>query len=244
MNKYWLGLVCVSVALAANACTSDDPAPGDSAGSGGSSAGKGGASAGNAGKAGASAGAAGKLGAGGGSAAGSSAAGASDGGADNAAGAGGTGPDAGAAGEGDVDTAAGAGGADAAACNSVALQGAPIAKTSNAGAAPTMTGGTIPNGSYVLTKVNKYNGTQGSNQRRETLVFSAGHVEAVSENEGVATALSATYTAVGTLLTLSVTCPAELAGDVKLQYTYADNTLQTQSEPNSTDQEIDVLTKQ
>ncbi len=220
----------LALALAANACGSDGPDD-SSAGAGGASAGTGGgAGAGGASHAG-TAGASDEAGADGLGVGGSN---------DTAAGAGGVSND-GMAGSSD----GGAGDTDPTACNALTLQGALIPKTTNAGAAPVMMGGALPLGTYVLSKVNKYNGTQGSNERRETLVFSAGHhLEGVTEDDGEVTHLSALFTVEGTVLTINVSCPEAVAGTIALQYNSADGVLQTQSEPESSDQEIDVLTKQ
>ena len=214
---------------------------GATAGAGGSAAGAGGATAGAGG---ATAGAGGSTAGAGGSAAGS------DGGVAGADG-GAAGADGGAAGSdgGAAGSDGGAVGADggASACNTVQTSGAQIAKTTHAGAAPTMTGGTIALGTYVLTAMDKYNGTQGSNTHRETWVVTAGHIEVVNEdttqNNGAAQHFSGSWTTATNMLTLTITCPAG-AGTLNALYTSADGKLSILSDPQSTDQEIHTLTKQ
>ena len=45
-----------------------------------------------------------------------------------------------------------------------------------------MTGGAIVAGTYVLTAMDKYNNTSGSNTHRETWVFTATHFDVVIED--------------------------------------------------------------
>jgi hypothetical protein len=137
----------------------------------------------------------------------------------------------------------------AAACNALDVQGAAITKTTNAGAPPAMTGGTIVAGTYLLTAMDKYNGTQGSNTHRETWVFTAGHVELAiqdSEKGNVVQRYSASYATTGTNgIVLTFTCPAAVAGMAKTsQFTATATAIKYMGEPNSTDQEIHTLTLQ
>jgi hypothetical protein len=230
------------------ACSSSNPATTGTAGAGGSAAGAdGGAGTGSAG-AGTAGAAGGTAGAAGGTA---GAAGGTAGAASGTAGAAGSaaGADGGAAGaDGGAAGAAGdAAGADGgvAACNTLQLSGPQIAKTSHAGAAPTMMGGTIALGTYLLTAIDKYNGTQGSNTHRETWAITAGHLEVTTEDSSDGKGVqhnSGSWSTATNMLTLTITCPG--AGALTGLYTFADGKLAFLSEPNSTDQEIHTLTKQ
>jgi len=234
------------------ACSSSSPATTGKAGAGGNAAGSDGgagtgtAGAGTAGATGGTAGAAGGTAGGGGSAAGADGGLAGEGPDGGLAGTDGglAGTDGGLAGEGPDGGLAGADGG-ASACNSLQLSGPQITKTSHAGAPPTMTGGTIALGTYLLTTIDKYNGTQGSNTHRETWVITAGHLEVVTEDSSDGKGVqhdSATWSTATNMLTLTITCPA--AGALTGLYTFADGKLAFMSEPTSTDQEIHTLTKQ
>jgi hypothetical protein len=94
--------------------------------------------------------------------------------------------------------------------------------------------------------MDKYNGTQGSNTKRETWVFTATHVEVASEDSGmpgVVQRYSGDYTVSGNMLTLNISCPAGL-GSLKTLFTSADGKLSTGADPNTTDMEIHTYTKQ
>ncbi|HEY4188390.1 MAG TPA: hypothetical protein VGP07_25170, partial [Polyangia bacterium] len=141
-----------------------------------------------------------------------------------------------------------AGGAGGGSCTSLALSGPQITKTTHAGPAPTMTGGLIVDGTYLLTAMDKYNNTSGANTHRETWVFSAGTFAVIGEDSSsnpTIQRVSGTYTTTypsGNTFTLTITCPN--SGTQVSQYTVTGNNIQVLSEPTSSDQEIHTLTKQ
>jgi hypothetical protein len=144
-------------------------------------------------------------------------------------------------------TGTGGNGGATGACNNLQLAGAPVTKTTNAGPAPAMTGGTVSLGTYMLTAMNKYNGTQGSNTHREIWTFTAGHVEAVTQDSdggNVITHYSGTFTTSGNSVVITITCPAGAPAPLTLQYTATATDIKTLSEPTSSDQEVHTITKQ
>jgi hypothetical protein len=201
-------------------------------GAGTGTGGTGGAAGSEGGSAGTAGGTAGSTGASGG------AAGAADAGVDARGGAGGTTSD------GGVSNDAPSGDGGVTGCNALVPSGAQIAKTTHAGAAPAMTGGDIALGTYVLTAMDKYNGTTGSNTKRETWVFSAGHVEIAGEDSqsSTVTRASGSFTVAGNVATVTLTCPG--AGVLTSQYTATSTQLMLLSEPLSSDMEVHILTKQ
>lgn len=112
--------------------------------------------------------------------------------------------------EGGLDAATpDTGPADAGACTALVNAGPQVSKTSHPEAPPAMTGGTIVDGTYFLTAMDKYNGKMGSNTHQETWRFSGGKVEVASAQSDKPAALKAsgTYTVSGNQVTLTITCP-------------------------------------
>lgn len=116
----------------------------------------------------------------------------------------------------------------AGACNTVVNVGSPVSKTSDPGPVPAFTGGTILDGTYVLTAVIDYNGHSGSTVSTETLILSAGgtHLEetATEVSSGVSKEQrnTATLSASGSALTIGVTCPATVSLPAKFTATATD----------------------
>jgi len=106
-----------------------------------------------------------------------------------------------------------------------------------------MAGGQLVPGTYVLSAMDKYNGTQGSTTRRETWVLSAGHLELVSQDgaNGAVTHYSGSFTTSTNTMTIVITCPTG-GGTLTTQYNVSANQIQTLSEPSSSDQEVHTLT--
>ncbi len=97
-------------------------------------------------------------------------------------------------------------------CNTLVNNAPMVSKNVNAGAAPTMTGGTLMDGTWFLTRMDRYNNSTGSSTHRETWVFSGSQAQIVTDKSTDATQkhFSATYAISGSTLTLSVTCPMQL----------------------------------
>jgi len=225
---FQLGMLALIGSVASAACSSDEtsnpPGQGGSSGSGGSTAGKGGAggsTGGKAGTGGASGGSAGKGGSGGGagtSVGGSSGSGGTGGGA-GTSGTGGASGEGGGSGEGGAQGGAdsgGEGGADGTgACNSLVNTGPQIAEEEESGTLPTVTGGTLPDGTYVLTRRQDWDGTCNCTQRR-TFVFSqsASHVEIVAQGEDNSVQnLSGSVSFQNDQITITFTCgPSQFLG--------------------------------
>jgi hypothetical protein len=104
--------------------------------------------------------------------------------------------------------AAGGGGAPVA-CNNLVNGAQVIDKNHHAEAPPVMTGGTIVDGTYFLTAMDKYNGETGTSTHQEVWVYSGNTIQVVEQN---GTHLSLTYTAANNALTYTITCPAAQAG--------------------------------
>lgn len=102
---------------------------------------------------------------------------------------------------------------DAGDCTSIANTGPVVSKTSHPEPPPAMTGGTIADGRYHLTAMDKYNGKSGSNTHQETWVFAGGKLEVVStqsDKPGVVVRASGAYAAAGTTVTATFACPSSL----------------------------------
>jgi hypothetical protein len=104
-----------------------------------------------------------------------------------------------------------------------------------------MTGGTIVDGTYFLTAMDKYNGETGTSQHQETWVFS-GNTAQVVQLDG--TRLSLTYVMSSTnVLTYTVTCPAAQAGTTAMSpYTATPTQLVTVNSDDAN--ELHTFTKQ
>jgi hypothetical protein len=105
--------------------------------------------------------------------------------------------------------AAGGGGGAPGACNNLVNGAQVIDKNHHAEAPPVMTGGTIVDGTYFLTAMDKYNGETGTSTHQETWVFAGNTVQVVQQD---GTHFSLTYTAANNILTYTITCPASQAG--------------------------------
>lgn len=92
------------------------------------------------------------------------------------------------------------------ACNALTAMGAPITPTCMSGTLPTGQGGTIVDGTYVLTAQTYYNRTTCPTIGvSETIVFGGGCLELATGTPFVATA-SGTFNASGANLMLTQTC--------------------------------------
>jgi hypothetical protein len=106
----------------------------------------------------------------------------------------------------------GVGGGAGGACNSLANNAPTVSKMTNAGPPPAMTGGTLMDGTWFLTGMDRYNGSTGSSSHKETWVFTGNKVEIVTfkSTDSVEKHYSATYTISGTTVVLTVNCPMSL----------------------------------
>ena len=128
-------------------------------------------------------------------------------------------------------------------CTDLVNAGVVVAKTTHAQPPPAMTGGTIAEGTYLLTAMDKYNGRSGSNTHRETWRFSGNRVEAIMENSlapGIVSRASGTYTVSGNAFTVHLTCPQ--GGDVV--QTYTATAAQVLMMPSDDPNEVHTYTKQ
>ncbi|MBI2395824.1 MAG: hypothetical protein HYV09_40035 [Deltaproteobacteria bacterium] len=130
-----------------------------------------------------------------------------------------------------IDTATAGDAADA--CAPITNVGTVITKTTVSSAPPTMTGGTIVDGTYVLTNITKYNGVVGSITHKETMLFSGGNGQNVDSADGGPDKHTYfKYTTSGSELTMTVACGG--AGSLKIKYTATPTTftLITPDDPN------------
>lgn len=110
------------------------------------------------------------------------------------------------------------GGNNAGACNTLSNDAPTLQKDHHAEPTPTMTGGTIVEGKYFLTAMDKYNGATGTSAHQETWVFSGGNVQVVTKHEEKGDVrFSGTYSTSGNTLTAAFTCPA--ANAISFKYT-------------------------
>lgn len=112
-------------------------------------------------------------------------------------------------------TSGGAAGSGGQACNSVALLGSPVAETAGAGAPPTAQGGTLVDGTYVLTKLEIYGAAPGSGTRQITFAAAGGKVQVAVKSASGVDRSNFDVTFNGSALTSKETCPGSN------EYTYA-----------------------
>lgn len=127
------------------------------------------------------------------------------------------------------------------ACNTLVNDGAVISKTGHAEAPPAMTGGTIADGTYVLTALDQYNGHHGDTTHKEKWAFSGSSVLAVSAEGGGDVRYAGTYSTAGNVLTLSITCPGPAT--ISALYTATASTLVTEV-PDKDDHQVSTYTMQ
>lgn len=106
-----------------------------------------------------------------------------------------------------------------ASCTPAPNLGAVVNKDHDAAPPPAMTGGTIVDGVYTLTKMVQYNGENGNTPHKETMVFAGGNGQVVGAKDGTGPDVIAyfSYSASGNDLTLTLTCGG--SGTVKMKYT-------------------------
>jgi len=95
------------------------------------------------------------------------------------------------------------------ACNTLAQLGSHVSRTVDAGAVPTMTGGTIQDGVYVLTAIVQYNNDNTAYTLKQTSQV-AGNVDTwvSSINTAADVHYTATFATATNQLTLSLCCPS------------------------------------
>ncbi len=133
--------------------------------------------------------------------------------------------------------------ADGGVCNGLSNDGPVVSKTGHPEAPPAMTGGTIADGTYILTATDQYNGHQGGTTHQEKWVFSGGSLQVVendSTNPGDVH-LTATYTTSSNVFTLTATCPGAMTAT--MQYTATATQFVTQ-DPTGDDHETHTYTRQ
>ena len=136
-----------------------------------------------------------------------------------------------------VAGAAGTGGSSA--CNTLVNDGADIVEEAATGTPPAMTGGTISDGTYVLTARKDWQGSCNCTSRQK-LAISGGTVQIVARTDKAADQhMTATAAVAGNQLTLSGTCP--VAQSLKQTYTATATQL---SLFDASDQSLKVYTKQ
>ncbi len=136
-------------------------------------------------------------------------------------------------------TAAGAGGASAGACNQLVNDGPSVPEVAETGTPPAMTGGTVADGTYVLTERKDWMGSCGCNTRQK-LQITGDVVQVVSRTDAdPEVTFTGKATFAGSNLTLAMSCPASKA--IALTYTATATTLML-FDPQ--DQSLQVFTKQ
>jgi hypothetical protein len=119
-------------------------------------------------------------------------------------------------------------------CNTLVNAAPVVSKTTNAGPTPAATGGTIADGTYFLTRMDKWNGITGANTHKETWVFSSGTIQVVTDNEsdGGTKHASGTYATSGSTLTFTVTCPGAQTVSMPFTATATELTTINADDPN------------
>lgn len=111
---------------------------------------------------------------------------------------------------GSTDTGSADSGDAAIGCGTVTNVGMQVPETAGVGAYPTPTGGTLADGTYVLTKFEIYPpGSVDPFKRKQTLVIAGGKVDFVSQTDAEAEVrFGGDITVSGTKFTVAVKCPA------------------------------------
>ena len=215
-----LGLVSLT------ACGGDD----DGGGSGGSSTG-GSSTGGTAGSGGGTAGSGGSS-TGGTAGSGGSSTGGSGGSSTGGSGGSSTG------GTGGSSTGGTGGTGGSSACNALVNDGADIPESAQTGTPPTMTGGSVTDGTYVLTSRKDWQGSCGCTTRQKILV-SGGKIQLVTRTDSKPDQhMSATATFASNKLSLAVDCPTA----AKQEHTYTATATELQIF-SASDQALSVYTK-
>jgi hypothetical protein len=99
-------------------------------------------------------------------------------------------------------------------CNTVEQKGSPVKPAAALGSAPTWTGGTIADGTYVMTKWLIYGGGMVSPEPvSETLVVSAGTFKVVANTSMFTVRTNGSVTVSGSTMTFTPSCPSSAKGD-------------------------------
>jgi hypothetical protein len=136
-------------------------------------------------------------------------------------------------------------GVDGVNCDAIANVGAAISVAFEAGPPPEMTGGTVTDGTYVLTSEVFYNGeTDDTTTSKRTLVIAKGTLKNAESEDGDADRIIAgTYSTSGTALTLSTVCPR--ATTLVFPYTATASTVALLTNDGSTDgNDLETYSKQ
>lgn len=125
-----------------------------------------------------------------------------------------------------------------AACNTLVNDGPDVPESAETGTPPTMTGGTIADGTYVLSARKDWQGSCNCNTRQK-LSISGTTLQVVTKTDAAPEQrLTTTIATSGNKLSLTVTCPA--AQNLSLEYTATATQLQV-FDPN--DQSLQIFTK-
>ncbi|HVJ88668.1 MAG TPA: hypothetical protein VM580_02625 [Labilithrix sp.] len=140
--------------------------------------------------------------------------------------------DSGTASDANTNSGSGDAGADAAqdaatSCTTGTNGGSVISETAGVGEIPTPAGGTITDGTYVLTKHEVYPpGSPDENTRKRTMIFSGDSIQVIEDDPGRSPVRAAgTYTIDGSTLNVTITCP--VADSATLSFTATATTFQT-----------------
>ncbi len=101
-------------------------------------------------------------------------------------------------------------------CDTFTNEGSPVTPASQAGTAPSMSGGDLLDGTYILTAWDQYAGSSNDSTHQETFVFENGSWKHIAY-DGSATILAGTFSTSGSTLTLNLECPQTTS--LKVQYT-------------------------
>ncbi|MBI3200357.1 MAG: hypothetical protein HYZ29_02370, partial [Myxococcales bacterium] len=124
------------------------------------------------------------------------------------------------------------------ACNTLVNDGGDIPEVAQTGTPPTMTGGSIADGTWVLTGRKDWQGSCNCTSRQK-LTVAAGAMQLVRRTDSKPDQhMSATATLAGNKLTLAVSCPATVKQD--LTYTATATELQVY---DASDHSLNIYTK-
>ncbi|NUP99271.1 MAG: pilus assembly protein [Armatimonadetes bacterium] len=136
----------------------------------------------------------------------------------------------------DDDGTGGTGGSSA--CNALVNDGADIPEVAQTGTPPTMTGGSVTDGTYVLTSRKDWQGSCGCTTRQKITV-SGGKIQLVTRTDSKPDQhMSATATFASNKLSLAVDCPTA----AKQEHTYTATATELQIF-SASDQALSVYTK-
>lgn len=102
-------------------------------------------------------------------------------------------------------------------CDPFTNEGEPVTPETHDDPVPTLSGGELLDGTYVLTAWDQYAGSSNGSVHQETFVFAEGSWKHIGTKDGAVIVRAGTFSTSGSTLTLNAECPQ--TGSLVVQYT-------------------------